>query len=83
MRNVIELADSNGLKRIAVPAISTGVYGYPRAEAGQMLVATAMEYSEACVNLEEIRFVVVSNKGLEVFQAAESRRDATQCDPMA
>lgn len=32
-RNSLELAAANGLKSIAFPAISTGAYGYPRAEA--------------------------------------------------
>lgn len=83
MRNVIELADSQGLKRIAVPAISTGVYGYPMEGAAKVLVATAESCAAGCVSLEEVRFVVVSNKGLEAFQAAVSRRDVTQYDPMA
>jgi O-acetyl-ADP-ribose deacetylase (regulator of RNase III) len=67
MRNVIELADSKGMKRIAVPAISTGVYGYPMAEAAQVLVATAKSCASECVNLEEIRFVVVTQKAEQDF----------------
>lgn len=67
MRNVIELADSNGLKRIAVPAISTGVYGYPMEEAAKVLVATAESCAAVCVNLEEVRFVVVNQKAEQDF----------------
>ena len=69
LRNVIELADSKGLKRIAVPAISTGVYGYPMAEAAQVLVATAQSCVEGCIKLEEIRFVVVTQKAAQDFLA--------------
>lgn len=69
MRNVIELADSKGLKRIAVPAISTGVYGYPMAEAAEVLVATAKSCAGGCVNLEEIRFVVVTREAAGGFSA--------------
>ena len=69
MRNVIDLADSQGLKRIAVSAISTGVYGYPMAEAAKVLVATAKSCVEGCVNLEEVRFVVVTQKAADEFSA--------------
>lgn len=67
MRNVIELADLKGMKRIAVPAISTGVYGYPMAEAGRVLVAMAESCAEGCVSLEEVRFVVVTQKAIQAF----------------
>jgi O-acetyl-ADP-ribose deacetylase (regulator of RNase III) len=69
LRNVIELAEAKGLKRIAVPAISTGVYGYPMAEAAQVLVATARSCAEGSVNLEEIRFVVVTREAAGEFSA--------------
>ena len=38
-RNSIRLAEANGLRSIAFPAISCGVYGYPLAEAARIAVA--------------------------------------------
>lgn len=35
-RSSLKLADSQGLKTIAFPAISTGVYGYPIGEAADV-----------------------------------------------
>jgi len=70
MRNVIDLAESKGLKRIAVPAISTGVYGYPMSEAAQVLVKAARESGLNCKNLEEVRFVMVSRDAEAIFSAA-------------
>jgi O-acetyl-ADP-ribose deacetylase len=39
-RRSIEVADGLGARTVAFPAISTGVYGYPRAEAARIAVAT-------------------------------------------
>jgi O-acetyl-ADP-ribose deacetylase (regulator of RNase III) len=39
-RRCLEVADQIGAKRVAFPAISTGVYGYPRALAADVAVDT-------------------------------------------
>lgn len=39
-RNALELANRHELKSIAFPAISTGIYGYPKAEAAEVAVTT-------------------------------------------
>jgi len=67
MRNTIALAEENGLTRLAVPAISMGVYGYPAEEAVPILVRVASEMGWALKNLLEIRFVVVSDELLHLF----------------
>ena len=58
IRNTLLLADENGLKRLAVPAISTGVYGYPPEEAIPIMVSEASAQASKLKSLEEIRFVV-------------------------
>ncbi len=68
MRNTIALADENGLTRLAVPAISMGVYGYPAEEAVPILVRAASEMAGTLKNLLEIRFVVVSDELLHLFR---------------
>lgn len=40
--NALALADAHGLARIAFPAISTGVYGFPPEEAAPIAVGTAL-----------------------------------------
>jgi O-acetyl-ADP-ribose deacetylase len=53
-RRVLEVADELGARSVAFPAISTGVYGYPREEAARVAVK-AVRSSETAVEL--VRFV--------------------------
>jgi O-acetyl-ADP-ribose deacetylase (regulator of RNase III) len=39
-RRCLEVADALGARSVAFPAIATGVYGYPKAEAARVAVAT-------------------------------------------
>lgn len=72
IRSAIFLADENGVKRLAMPAISTGVYGYPPEEAVPIIIEAAKQTLEQLTNLEEIRFVVTSNLMLAMFKNAIS-----------
>jgi O-acetyl-ADP-ribose deacetylase (regulator of RNase III) len=43
-RSTLEIAAGNKLNEIAFPAISTGVYGFPRARAAQVVHRTLLEF---------------------------------------
>lgn len=42
--NSLDIAREKNLKSIAFPAISTGVFGYPKEEAAEIAVSTALEF---------------------------------------
>jgi len=44
-RNSLDLTEKNNLKSIAFPAISTGIYGYPKEEAAQVVKKVLNKYS--------------------------------------
>lgn len=46
-RNSLELAVKNGVRKIAFPSISTGVYSYPKNQAAKIAVRTVNEFIEA------------------------------------
>ena len=43
-QNSLAIAREKNLKSIAFPAISTGVFGYPKEEAAKIAVGTALEF---------------------------------------
>jgi O-acetyl-ADP-ribose deacetylase len=69
-RRSFELAAQAHLKSIALPAISTGAYGYPLDEAAVIALRTAIQVAEQGSNLELIRFVLFDEPALTAFQTA-------------
>jgi len=70
-RNSLALADSAGIARIAFPAISTGVYGYPAAQAAPLAVATVRAYCTArgtATSLVEVIFCCFSDADLTRYR---------------
>jgi O-acetyl-ADP-ribose deacetylase (regulator of RNase III) len=63
----LRLAASQGLKSIAFPAISTGVYGYPVAEAARIALVTTIDYLMQHTDLELIRFVLFDRRTYDTF----------------
>jgi O-acetyl-ADP-ribose deacetylase (regulator of RNase III)/GNAT superfamily N-acetyltransferase len=72
-RSAIAVAAEQGCRSIAFPAISTGVYGYPVAEAAQVAVA-AVRGALPAGDLEEIIFCCFSAEDLAIYAALLSDR---------
>lgn len=68
-RNALNLAEANGLKSIAFPALSTGAFGYPLETAAHVTLGAIRDYG-AFHNLEHIRFVLWSADDCAVFGQA-------------
>ena len=59
-RNAIALAAENALRTLAFPAISTGVYGFPKPEAAHVSLAAVDEALKRHPAIEEVRLVYFS-----------------------
>ena len=66
-RNSLKLATDKGLKSIAFPAISTGVYGYPLDEAARVSSRAIGEFLESNSSLTEVRLVFFASRDAESF----------------
>ncbi len=61
-RNSLQCAVENGIKTIAFPAISTGVYGYPVDKAATIAVKTVKDFcTQNPRKIEIVRFVLFSS----------------------
>lgn len=69
-RKSLKLATEKGLKTLAFPAISCGVYGYPIRDASRLALRTVADYCKAHPEIEEVRFVLFGSKDLAVYQEA-------------
>ena len=66
-KNSIALAEANGLASIAFPAISTGVYGFPKERAAQIVFRILKDYFAENPVLQQIRLVFFSANDMELF----------------
>ena len=74
-RNSLALAVENGLKTVAFPAISTGVYGYPLDEAAQVCSKAIQEFLASGPSLTEVHLVFFSQNDADVFLESHSFKD--------
>ena len=72
-RRAIELAAEHGCARVAFPAISAGIYGYPLAEAAAVAIASTTEAMERHPEVHEARFWLFNRDAREAVARALSR----------
>jgi O-acetyl-ADP-ribose deacetylase (regulator of RNase III) len=66
-RRSVALAQERGFESLAFPAISTGVYGYPRPEAAAVASAALAESLTVPGSLRDVRLVFYSAADLAAF----------------
>lgn len=66
-QNSLKVAVDNQCKTIAFPAISTGVYGYPRELAAKVSSKAAKDFLEEHKEIEKVIFVFFSEDDMKIF----------------
>ncbi|EDT7501300.1 macro domain-containing protein [Salmonella enterica subsp. salamae] len=61
------LAEPNRFRSIAFPAISTGVYGYPRAQAAEVAVRTVSDFITRYALPEQVYFVCYDEETARLY----------------
>ena len=73
-RRSLEVAVANGVRTVAFPAISCGVYGYPIPDAARIAVDTVCDFVAANAGIERVRFVLFGANTYKPFAAALGAR---------
>jgi len=73
--NSLKLAKENNLKTIAFPAISTGVYGYPKEEACEIALKAVMDFIDNQGGIEEVIFVLFSENDYHIYKEKLDKKD--------
>jgi O-acetyl-ADP-ribose deacetylase (regulator of RNase III) len=69
-RNALRLAGEHGMRGVAFPAISTGVFGYPMAEAARVSLSAIREFAPQQPGLARVRCVLFDHAARQVFVEA-------------
>jgi O-acetyl-ADP-ribose deacetylase (regulator of RNase III) len=68
--NSLKLADKNGLRSITFPAISTGIFGFPKNRCAIIMLSTTIAYLDGPTGLEHVVFCLYDKKTLSIFEVA-------------
>jgi O-acetyl-ADP-ribose deacetylase (regulator of RNase III) len=67
--NSLALAAEHGIRSIAFPAISTGIYGFPADRAARIAVESVRRYLREHDQPADVRFVVFDNANVAAYAA--------------
>ena len=73
VRSSLALADRHGLKSLAIPAISTGNFGFPMDRAARITLTEVHRYLQGGTKLERVIVVLYDEAAYKIF-ARELRR---------
>lgn len=69
-RESLKLAVAHGIRSIAFPAISCGIYGYPIPDAARIAIGTTVAFLTDAPSLDAVTFACFGRDVLDAFQTA-------------
>jgi O-acetyl-ADP-ribose deacetylase len=71
-KKCFELAEKNQVRTVAFPAISTGVYGFPKAKAARIAVRETLKELAVNAEIEKVLFVCFNTATRDAYEQALS-----------
>ena len=65
--NSLKLAEKHGIKSMAFPAISTGIFGFPKDRCAKIMLRTAVDYLKAGSSIERVIFCLYDDETYQIF----------------
>jgi len=72
-RNSLALAEEREISSVAFPALSTGVFGYPKGEAAEIALRAVIEEAESLRSVRLVRFVLFGEEDRQVYEDTLAR----------
>jgi O-acetyl-ADP-ribose deacetylase len=69
----LRIAEQEGLKTIAFPAVGTGIAEFPMQECAEIMLAEVIDRLQHETSLEKVYFVLFDEKALKVFQQVRGK----------
>lgn len=73
-RAVLDRCAENGLRSVAIPCISTGIYGYPKRDAAEIAVSTVRGHLTKTSALERVIFCCFGEDDAAIYRSLLSQR---------
>ena len=68
-RNSLKLVEENKIESIGFPGISTGIFGYPKKKAVEVVFNTVLPELHNLKHLKKLRFVLFSDNDLQLYES--------------
>lgn len=65
--NALRLASKKGLKSIAFPAISTGIFGFPKDRCSKIMLSTTLDFLKKHTLPEKVIFCLFDDETYQIF----------------
>jgi O-acetyl-ADP-ribose deacetylase (regulator of RNase III) len=79
--NSLILADKHGQKSIAFPAISTGIFGFPKDRCAIIMLSTTIAYLEGPTKLQKVVYCLYDQNTLKIFEQTLQTLTNKRADP--
>ncbi|NIS80592.1 MAG: macro domain-containing protein [Anaerolineales bacterium] len=79
----LTLAGERGMKSLALPAISTGIFGFPKERAAKIILDAISDFLSAQpqASLQDIRLTLIDEPSVQIFAQEFERRWPGSIDP--
>jgi O-acetyl-ADP-ribose deacetylase (regulator of RNase III) len=78
--NSLKLCDTNLIKSISFPAISTGIFGYPIDRCARIMLKTTIEHLNGNTQIEKVVFCLFTKSDLNIFENQLQKQMADESD---
>ncbi|MBN1297758.1 macro domain-containing protein [bacterium] len=71
--SALEVAEANGIRSLAFPAISTGVFGFPKDRCAKVMLSSTIAYLQSGSEIDRVFFCLFDDETYSLFEDELSR----------